>query len=81
MDILVRSSGQDGIFYRWVVGGGGAICWWDTGRVYYWVEYVSGIMGGLFVTYNGNRWVRMIIVTYIYCAIFSRLRFLWITET
>ena len=25
---------------------GGVICWWDTGRVYYWVEYVSGIMGG-----------------------------------
>ena len=23
MDLLVRSSGQDGIFYRWVAGGGG----------------------------------------------------------
>ena len=45
MDLLVRSSGQDGIFIDgWLVGG--VICWWDTGRVYYWVEYVSGIMGG-----------------------------------
>ena len=64
----VEWAGWD--IYRWVAGGGGVICWWDTGRVYYWVEYVSGIMGGLFVTYNGNRWVRVIIVTYIYCAIF-----------
>ena len=45
MDLLVRSSGQDGIFIGgWLVGG--VVCWWDTGRVYYWVEYVSGIMGG-----------------------------------
>ena len=29
---------------RWLAGG--EICWWDTGRVYYWVEYVIGIMGG-----------------------------------
>ena len=70
MDLLVRSSGQDGIFYRWVAGGGGdllvghgkglllgGVCEWHYG-------------GGLFVTYNGNRWVRMIIVTYIYCANF-----------
>ena len=35
----------------------GGVCEWHYG-------------GGLFVTYNGNRWVRMIIVTYIYCAIF-----------
>ena len=27
-------------------GWWGVICWWDTGRVYYWVEYVIGIMGG-----------------------------------
>ena len=57
----------------WLVGGDllvghgkglllGGVCEWHYG-------------GGLFVTYNGNRWVRMIIVTYIYCAIFPRLRF------
>ena len=69
MDLLVRSSGQDGIFIGgWLVGSGllvghgkglllGGVCGWHYG-------------GGLFVTYNGNRWVRMIIVTYIYCAIF-----------
>ena len=72
MDLLVRSSGQDGIFIDgWLVGGGDLLVGHGKGLL------LGGVCewhyGGLFVTYNGNRWVRVIIVAYIYCAIIAKI--------